>query len=81
VGEDGTIESAELTTVYAAVASWEPGLGKPRHLKVVPSPAKGANKKNPDPISRGQGSHNDVLVELAGIEPATSCMPCKRSPS
>jgi len=21
------------------------------------------------------------MVELAGIEPATSCMPCKRSPS
>ena len=24
---------------------------------------------------------NANLVELAGIEPATSCMPCKRSPS
>jgi hypothetical protein len=51
VGEEGTIESAELTTVYAALATWEPSLGKPRHLKAVPSPAKGANKMNPDPVS------------------------------
>jgi hypothetical protein len=24
---------------------------------------------------------NDILVEVSGIEPLTSCMPCKRSPS
>jgi hypothetical protein len=81
VGEEGMIEGAELTTVYAALATWEPGLGKPRHLKVVPSPTKGANKKNPDPVFRGQGSHNAVLVELVGIEPTTSAMPWRRSPS
>jgi site-specific DNA recombinase len=81
VGEEGTIRGAELTTVYAALATWEPGLGKPRHLKAVPSPAKGANKKNPDPVFRGQGSHNDVLVEPTGIEPVTSCLQSRRSPS
>lgn len=81
VGESGTIESAELTTVYAALATWEPSLGKPRHLKAVPSPAKGDNKKNPDPVSRGQGSHNDVLVELVGLEPTTFWLPARRSPS
>jgi site-specific DNA recombinase len=81
VGEDGTIEGAELTTVYAALATWEPRLGKPRHLTALPSPTKGSSKKNPDPVFRGQGSHNDVMVELVGLEPTTSCMPCKRSSS
>ena len=26
-------------------------------------------------------SQDGVLVEVSGIEPLTSCMPCKRSPS
>ncbi len=25
--------------------------------------------------------HESTVVELGGIEPPTSCMPCKRSPS
>ena len=25
--------------------------------------------------------HSALLVEVSGIEPLTSCMPCKRSPS
>jgi len=25
--------------------------------------------------------HKNKLVELVGIEPTTSCMPCKRSPN
>lgn len=62
VGEDSTIKSTELTTVYAALATWEPRLSKPRHLTALPSPAKAPNKKNPDPVFRGQGSHNDVMV-------------------
>ncbi len=38
----GTIDSTELTPVYAALSAWEPRLGKPRrHLKAVPSPTKG----------------------------------------
>ena len=73
VGEEGKIDSAQLTPVYAALSAWEPRLGKPgRHLKAVPSPAKGPKSANPDPVSRGQGSHNNSLVELAGLEPATS---------
>ncbi len=56
VGEEGTIAGTELTTVYAALATWEPSLGKPRHL----------SKKNPDPIFRGRGSHNDALVGETG---------------
>ncbi len=75
VGDEGTIESAELTPVYAALSTWEPRLGKKqRHLKAVPQPAKGGQKANPDPISRGQGLHNVQMVEPAGIEPATSCL-------
>jgi site-specific DNA recombinase len=84
VGEEGRIESAELTPVYGALAAWEPSLGKPRHLKAVPHPAeaaKGRRSANPDPVSRGQGSHNDEMVELVGLEPTTSCMPCRRSSS
>jgi hypothetical protein len=80
VGEDSTIEGTELTTVYAALATWEPSLGKPRHLTALPSPTK-ANKKNPDPVFQGQGSHNAVMVELAGLEPATFWLPARRSPN
>lgn len=73
VGEEGTIDSTELTPVYAALSAWEPRLGKPRrHLKAVPSPAKGPRSANPDPVSRGQGSHNDSLVETPGIEPGSA---------
>ena len=50
VGDEGTIKGAELTTVYAALATWEPSLGRPRHLTALPTPAKGSNKKNPDPF-------------------------------
>ncbi len=82
VGDEGTIESAELTPVYAALSTWEPCLGKnQRHLKAVPQPAKGGQKANPDPISRGQGLHNVQMVELAGLEPATSWVRSRRSPN
>ena len=75
VGDEGTIESAELTPVYAALSTWEPRLGKnQRHLKAVPRPTEGGQKANPDPVSRGQGLHNGQMVEPAGIEPATSCL-------
>ena len=80
VGDEGTIEGAELTPVYAALATWEPRLGaKPRHLKAVPPPAKGGHNVNPDPVSRGQGLHNEPMVELAGLEPATSWVRSRRS--
>jgi hypothetical protein len=54
VGENGTIEGAELTTVYVALANWEPSLGKPRHLTALPSPVKGSNKRTPTPFSRAR---------------------------
>ena len=38
----------------------------------------GSNKKAPH-LLRSAGLL--VLVEITGIEPVTSCMPCKRSPS
>ena len=50
-------------TVYVALATWEPSLGRPRHLTALPAPAKATDKKNPDPVFQGQGSHNDILVE------------------
>jgi len=62
VGEDGTVDHAELTPVYSALSAWKPSLGRPRHLEAVPSP-KGAESANPDPIFRGQGSHKTSLVE------------------
>jgi site-specific DNA recombinase len=84
IGDEGVIESAELTPVYGALAAWAPSLGRPQHLKAVPQPteaAQGRRSANPDPVSRGQGSHNDVLVELAGLEPATFWLPARRSPN
>jgi hypothetical protein len=78
------IESTELTPVYAALATWEPALGKLR-ARLIAQPAaegrRGARNANPDPVFRGQGSHNDNLVELEGLEPSTSAMPWRRSPS
>jgi len=53
VGEDGTVDHAELTPVYSALSAWEPTLGRPRHLKAVPSP-QGAESANPDPVFRGR---------------------------
>jgi site-specific DNA recombinase len=35
----------------------------------------------PTPVFRGRGLSKTSLVELVGLEPTTSCMPCKRSPS
>jgi len=68
IGDEGTIEGSELTPVYAALSGWQRELGKPRHLRPVPTP-KGGRRANPDPVSRGQGSNYDSLVEPSGIEP------------
>ncbi len=35
----------------------------------------------PRPLDDGDTSVYCFLVEVSGIEPLTSCMPCKRSPS
>lgn len=47
--------------------------------------ASGRLKRDSDDeriYGRGFGrSYVESLVELSGIEPLTSCMPCKRSPS
>jgi site-specific DNA recombinase len=43
-------------------------------------PQKGRNAITGD-LSKVAGYHVAPMVELAGIEPATSCMPCRRSPS
>jgi site-specific DNA recombinase len=80
IGDEGAVEDSELTPVYAALSGWQRGLGRPRHLKAVPTP-KGVKKANPDPVSRGQGSNNVSLVEPTGIEPVTSCLQSRRSPS
>ena len=40
-----------------------------------------ANKKRTRTLShRELGSSTNCMVEITGIEPVTSCMPCKRSP-
>jgi hypothetical protein len=76
VGEEGTIEDVELTPVYAALAAWEPSLGQPQPTKATRTAkrSQGLRHANPDPLSWGQGSHNNSLVEPTGIEPATSCL-------
>ena len=77
VGDDGEIQSAELTPVYAALATWEPALGKLRAGRIAHPAAegrRGARNANPDPVFRGQGSHNVKMVEPTGIEPVTSCL-------
>ena len=84
VGDDGEIQSAELTPVYAALATWEPALGKLRARRIAHPAAegrRGARNANPDPVFRGQGSHNVKMVELVGLEPTASAMPWRRSPS
>jgi site-specific DNA recombinase len=66
VEDDGEIQSAELTPVYAALAPWEPALGKLQARKTARPAAEGrqgARNANPDTVFRGQGSHNDILVE------------------
>jgi site-specific DNA recombinase len=83
IGEEGGVQSTELTPIYAALATWEPSLGRLRARKARPAAKgrRGAHKANPDPVSRGQGLHNVKLVELEGLEPSTSAMPWRRSPS
>ena len=54
--------------------------------KGVRTPVAAVKGQCPRPLDDGDTKltirHNTAsyLVELAGIEPATSCMPCKRSP-
>ena len=71
------------------------GCDRERHLHILPSsPSQSLLRKSSSPKGRakstaGRGhnkkaSHISVrcffLVEITGIEPVTSCMPCKRSP-
>ena len=63
--------------------------GVPKEIRTPVAAVKG---QCPRPLDDGDKTLNGMgtdfksvpilsLVELAGIEPATSCMPCKRSPS
>ena len=48
----------------------------------TPSAELPVNKKRTRTLSRKEsGSSTNCMVENTGIEPVTSCMPCKRSPS
>ena len=42
----------------------------------VAAVCRGGNRQNPQERNTGK---NQWLVELTGLEPVTSCMPCKRS--
>jgi site-specific DNA recombinase len=74
VGADHEILGATLTKEYAAVALWTTGLGQPRvdRPRTAQEAGQGASSENPDPDFQGQGSHLIQMVELAGLEPATS---------
>ncbi len=58
-------------------------IGVPKGIRTPVTAVKG---QCPRPLDDGDlklsfASLNKVIVELGGIEPPTSCMPCKRSPS
>lgn len=66
VGEEGTIDSAQLTPVYSALSAWEPSLGAPKAGRWAAKAVPEGRSANPDPVSRGQGSHNNELVDQGG---------------
>ena len=48
----------------------------------TPSAESLVNKKRTRTLfHKESGSSTNCMVEITGIEPVTSCMPCKRSPS
>jgi hypothetical protein len=50
-----------------------------QHLRRRAPTTMWGSRSNPDPLSEDRGSNKDPLVELQGLEPWTSCMPCRRS--
>ena len=64
-----------------AVRRHRGGVGVPMGIRTPVTAVKG---RCPRPLDDGDGLETNgggKLVELGGIEPPTSCMPCKRSPS
>ena len=56
-------------------------IGVPKGIRTPVTAVKG---RCPGPLDDGDGASDPnslILVEPGGIEPPTSCMPCKRSPS
>jgi site-specific DNA recombinase len=88
IGEDSEVVGVNLTPVYAAFGEWDLSLGLPdaqivgrKPLDKATSHLEEGKRKNPGPSSLGQGSLFFSMVEPGGLEPPTSCMPCRRSPS
>lgn len=52
VGEEGTIDSAELTPVYSALSAWEPSLGapKPKTGQLAVEAIQEGRSANPTPL-------------------------------
>jgi site-specific DNA recombinase len=80
------VSGHELAAPFAQLAA--PGLVEALEGAVKAAPGapsargNGARKaKTPGPSSKVRGSDVTLMVEPGGIEPPTSCMPCKRSPS
>jgi site-specific DNA recombinase len=88
---DETITKAELAGPFAELRTFHNALRGIQNTTPDPTPATilastlPQNAKAPVPWGEREpldvGSISNVLVELVGIEPTTSCMPCKRSPS
>jgi hypothetical protein len=82
------VASATLSQPYASLVDLEviENLAHGRDLGPVtdqePVEAATGRRKGRTPgLSKDGGSISASMVELAGLEPATSCMPCRRSPS
>ncbi len=88
---DETITKAELAGPFAELRDFHNTLRGIVSTTPDSTPATAVastlpqNAKVPVPWGEREpldvGSISNVLVELVGIEPTTSCMPCKRSPS
>jgi site-specific DNA recombinase len=88
---DETITKTDLAGPFAELRTFHNTLRGIISTTPNPTPATALastlpqNAKVPVPWGEREpldvGSISNVLVELAGIEPATSCMPCRRSPS
>ena len=72
------LSEALLCPVCSEAAYFFRGVTGPKTLQAKQRSPLGLNKKKSTVLP---AKYSAFLVENSGIEPLTSCMPCKRSPS